>query len=191
MRKIETRIISGFPGVGKSEFFKNVKDLIVLDSDSSLFSWIKDSEGNNTKERDPEFPMNYMKHIKDNIGKADIILVSSHTNIREALKDNGIQYYLVYPSHPLKAEYLKRYADRGSDEKFIQFIDEHWHDFINEIELDTFPFNIKLWNHQYLGDLFKGIPVCRAYHELCSVKETNADEYPTICHNCTDSLDLI
>ena len=39
MNKKETRVISGFPGVGKT-YFKNITNLIVLDSDSSKFSWI-------------------------------------------------------------------------------------------------------------------------------------------------------
>ena len=38
----ETTIISGFPGVGKTEFFKDQKyhGGVCLDSDSSEFSWV-------------------------------------------------------------------------------------------------------------------------------------------------------
>lgn len=47
----KTKVISGFPGVGKSFNHYNTDDnLIVLDSDSSLFSW--ESEG----VRHPDFP---------------------------------------------------------------------------------------------------------------------------------------
>lgn len=34
----DTMVISGFPGIGKSYFFRKNKDKIVLDSDSSKFS---------------------------------------------------------------------------------------------------------------------------------------------------------
>lgn len=39
----ETTIISGFPGVGKTEFFKDQKyhGRVCLDSDSSEFSWMR------------------------------------------------------------------------------------------------------------------------------------------------------
>lgn len=179
-----TKIISGFPAVGKSQFVKDNQNLLVLDSDSSQFSWIKDSEGNNTKERNPEFPQCYIDHIKENIGQVDIILVSSHDVVRKALKDNNIEYYLVYPSKTLKEEYIERYIKRGNNEGFIKLVEANWDTWIEEIESEKFPFLIKLWEGQYLNDLFKDIPICRAYHELCSVKETNADEYPTLCHEC-------
>ena len=39
----KTIIISAFPGCGKTTMFKKEKELIVLDSDSSNFSWIKDN----------------------------------------------------------------------------------------------------------------------------------------------------
>ena len=55
-----TIIVSAFPCCGKTYYFENKKDLVVLDSDSSNFSWIKDENGNNTKERNPEFPNNYI-----------------------------------------------------------------------------------------------------------------------------------
>lgn len=65
----ETTIISGFPGIGKSYFFRNQEynNRTVLDSDSSEFSWVKDENGNNTKERNPDFPSNYIDHIKENM----------------------------------------------------------------------------------------------------------------------------
>lgn len=181
---LDTIIISGFPAVGKSQFVKDHKELIVLDSDSSNFSWIKDEQGNNTKVRNPEFPQCYISHIKENIGKVDIILVSSHDVVRKALYDSNIKYYLVYPSKTLKEEYMNRYVKRGNDYNFIKVVDNNWDKWIEDIENETFPFLIKLWENQYLNDLFNEIPVCKEYHELCSVKETNADEYPSICHRC-------
>jgi len=111
----KTLVISGFPGIGKSHFFRKNKDKVVLDSDSSKFSWIEKGI------RHPDFPNNYIKYIKENlayinplgVGKADIILVSSHKNVRDALVENDIPFTLVYPSRDIKEEYLQRYKDRG------------------------------------------------------------------------------
>ena len=42
---MSTKIISAFPGCGKTYFHNNNKNT-TLDSDSSHFSWIKDENGN-------------------------------------------------------------------------------------------------------------------------------------------------
>ncbi|MCH7928756.1 MAG: hypothetical protein IID03_12385, partial [Candidatus Dadabacteria bacterium] len=94
-----TLVISAFPATGKS-YFKNRVGKNVLDSDSSKFSWLKKGV------RHPDFPDNYIQHIKDNLGKVDIILVSSHKIVREALVKNGIQFVLMYPNRKLKYEYV-------------------------------------------------------------------------------------
>ena len=140
MKNQRTAIISAFPGCGKSYIFSNFngkeyngKKWNILDSDSSQFSWIKDENGNNTKERNPDFPNNYINHIKENIGKADIIFVSSHANVRQALDDAGLKYFVVFPEKGLKDTYLDRYKKRGNDENFIKFIDSMWDKFIDDI----------------------------------------------------------
>lgn len=145
-----TKVISGFPAVGKS-FLSSQSDLTVLDSDSSNFSWIQEGE------RHPDFPNNYIEHIKSNIGKVDYILVSSHDIVREALKDNNIRYTLVYPSAHLKDEYLERYRSRGNNEGFIKFIGSKWDEFITDIEKETFPHLTRLGSGQYLSDVMDNI----------------------------------
>ena len=86
---MRTKIISAFPGVGKTTYHKNNPDT-TLDSDSSSFSWIVDEHGNKT--RNPHFPQNYIDHIKQNIGKYKYIFVSSHKEVRDALLDNCILF---------------------------------------------------------------------------------------------------
>ena len=85
----KTMLVSAFPGCGKSHLFKNKGDKVILDSDSSTFD-------------KSEFPKNYIKHIKENIGKADVILISSHDVVRDALLVNGIKFTLVYPRLMIK-----------------------------------------------------------------------------------------
>lgn len=124
---IETKIISGFPGTGKSYYvnYGEGNDYMpqgfALDSDSSKFDKSK-------------FPQNYIKHIKENIGKAKIIFVSSHKEVRDALVENNIPFTLVYPNKTLKIEYIKRYIQRGSPDAFIDLIYENWNNWIEELQ---------------------------------------------------------
>jgi hypothetical protein len=130
---MSTKIISAFPGCGKTYFHNNNKNT-TLDSDSSHFSWIKDENGNNTKERNPNFPKNYIKHIQDNLGRYDFIFVSSHKEVRDALIDNNLFFYLFFPNKNRKEEFVERYKHRGSPEPFINLISNKWDEWILEIE---------------------------------------------------------
>jgi hypothetical protein len=138
--KKETLVISAFPGCGKSHLFRENKDKIVLDSDSSKFD-------------KSDFPNNYIEHIKKNIGKADIILVSSHKEVRDALVDNDIKFTLVYPDISIKDEYLQRYKDRNSPESFIKLLDDNWEIWIGEMNKQKGCKKIKLKKGEYLSDV--------------------------------------
>lgn len=154
---MDTTIISAFPGCGKSYYYnEHKKNRIILDSDSSDFSWTKDENGIKTKERNPDFPQNYIKHIQENIGKADIIFVSSHDNVRKALCENDIPYYLFYPSRDRKYEWLQRFVDRGNNQGFVDFISDNWDKFIDEIEAETYPIKVTLGKNEYI-DVLRGL----------------------------------
>ena len=129
-----TIVISAFPACGKSYTFNNFngKPFTMLDSDSSKYSWIYE-DGVKTDKRNPNFIEDYMTHIKENIGKVDVIFVSSHKEVRKALRDNNIKYFIIYPSLEMKDEMLRRMKERGNDEKFIQFQSEHFKEFVGDI----------------------------------------------------------
>lgn len=146
-----TKVISGFPAVGKSYLYNNNKGLKVLDSDSRKFSW--ESEG----VRHPDFPNNYIRHIKRNLGVVDVIFVSSHKVVREALELNGIDYTVVYPNISLKGEYISRYINRGNDDNFIEFLNNNWEEFIKDIENERFPVKVELQEGQYMKDVLEHI----------------------------------
>lgn len=132
------RIISGFPGIGKSVLASQNEGF--LDSDSMSFSWQKDAQGNLMKDhlghaiRNPHFPGNYIEHIKDVIPKSSVIFVSSHKDVRDALVAHGIPFTLVYPHQDLVDEYVERYQKRGSPESFIDFIKSNWTNFMSELD---------------------------------------------------------
>lgn len=142
-----TQVIVGFPGVGKSVLSENAQTLNVSDSDSSLFSWIEPGV------RHPEFPDNYIAHIKEMMKTKDYVFVSSHNVVREALNKEQIPYTIVYPDKSLKEEYLERYRNRGSFKAFINLMEYNFEGFIDELEAETYPVLHKLGSNEYLGDL--------------------------------------
>ena len=138
-KKRITLVVSAYPASGKTYSYKKYKrthpngnNLIILDSDSSKFSWIY-NDGIKTDKRNPNFIQDYINHIKENIGKVDIIFVSSHKEVRQALRDNNIKYFMVYPMFDMKDEFIKRMKERENSEKFIEFQKEHFEKFIEEI----------------------------------------------------------
>lgn len=174
---MSAKIISAFPACGKSTYYKDWSQYSpenvwriknngeqvyqhfnpeipcgekILDSDSSLFSWIYDENGNKTDKRNPEFPNNYIQHIKDHMETEDIIFVSSHKSVRDALKEAGIPYVLIYPRKDMKEEWIRRFKNRGNDEAFIKFQDEHWDEFIDDMENETYPEKVVL-SYQYMN----------------------------------------
>lgn len=122
VRRRETLIVSAFPGTGKSFIYDMHivnPDFLVLDSDSSGFD-------------KAHFPANYMRHIRENIGRVDVIFVSSHAAVRKALCVEELNFILAYPAMELKSEYLRRYTDRGSPPAFVDLLNKNWETWVQE-----------------------------------------------------------
>ena len=136
-------IISAFPGTGKSFYYEEHKydsNRKVLDSDSSKF---------NKK----HFPANYIRQIKKNI-KFEVIFVSSHKEVRDALVKNNMWFILVYPDKSLKDEYINRFKERGSPESFIKLISNNWDNWIDEMKNQTNCLHIVLKDGEYISNNF-------------------------------------
>ncbi|MGL5715735.1 MAG: hypothetical protein ACRCX2_22120 [Paraclostridium sp.] len=156
-------IIAGFPGVGKTEFMKRaiMKGYTVSDSDSSQYSWKKDAQGRNTKERHPDFPHNYMSHIEElyNSGEVDYILVSTHSEVISALWKKAFPYTILYPSLQMKEEMLERYRQRKSPQGFIDLMEANYENFVQQILDRPKSFGVtftELESGQYLSTLILG-----------------------------------
>ncbi len=139
-KNYQTLLISAFPGCGKSYLFNHPDGLKILDSDSSKF------DKNN-------FPENYIQHIKENIDKADIILISSHEDVRKALVENNLSFLLVFPKINLKNEYLKRYEERGSPESFIKLLNNNWDNWITDCDNQDKCLKYQLSKGEFLSDI--------------------------------------
>lgn len=138
----DTLIVSAFPGCGKTYFYNQMKDsgLNVIDSDSSTFD-------------KADFPDNYIEHIENNIGKQDIILVSSHKEVRDAMNEVGIEFVLAFPHINLKTQYIERYKERGSNEAFIKLIDDNWFEWISPLTQQKGAFPYALESNEYLSNI--------------------------------------
>ncbi len=162
----ETLIISAFPACGKTYAAKYLSErgVDVLDSDSSKFNWITDENGN--KVRNPRFVEEYISHIKENIGKVDLILVSSHETVRLALQENHIGYIFVCPDVNLKEQWIGRCFLRGNTPEFCGNLAEHWEEWINKKVGSSEKREVlsNIWGDVYLLELLDTI-AGEAFHD--------------------------
>lgn len=120
-------VVCGFPGVGKSTAFRQLNSEKVFDSDSSNFNE-KDNPNN-------PFPSNYITYIKDKmLIDGAVIFVSTHEAVRSALIENRVSFFLVYPDSSCKAEYIQRYADRGSPQAFLDLLETYFSEWVQECD---------------------------------------------------------
>lgn len=158
-------VISAFPCCGKSYATKNLTQYKISDLDSSQFAWIRrkrtEEELENMKEdwdkephllpgsamieqyrdreiqvRNSNFIADYIAAIKERIdAKDDIIFVSTHLEVRQALTDNKISFMTIYPHKDTKVrdEWLGRMFVRGSSVSYMQFQLDHWEEFTTNI----------------------------------------------------------
>lgn len=122
--KNTTYIISAFPGCGKTHTAHQLKDKYnVIDMESSFFPR-------------ENFPFNYVESIIDNIGKYDIIFISSHEQVRKLLAERNVDYYLYYPSLDRKTEMLELYKERGNTDSFVELMNNHFETFYDSVNTD-------------------------------------------------------
>lgn len=194
MTELKATIISGFPGVGKSYAIDSLtmKGLKVSDSDSSLYSWVYDDDGNKTDVRNPNFVEDYLNHIITAAKTNDIVFVSTHKEIRTKLKEEGIEFYTVAPRADLKDEYLMRYVDRGSPAGLIRGIIENWDSLISDVKDTAYSgLYIELKENEYLLDGFAFDP----YKELDKIGLTGTSQISVACakeilYFCLDEGDI-
>ncbi len=174
-----TTVISAFPGTGKSYIYKHQKELGItcIDSDSSYFHWTVNTP--RTKIKNPNFPTNYIDHIKENLGKYDIIFISSHEDVRREVAKAGIEYTVVYPTESLKNEYIGRYYNRGNSDDFIKTLDHFFDEWIKSCRNDkNAKIHVELTHHtEYLSDvIFRLNSLHSAKLELSSLYGTTCRE---------------
>jgi hypothetical protein len=62
--------------------------------------------------------------------KYEYIFVSTHEEVREALLDNCIFFYVIYPDCVDKEKYIERFKKRGNTTDFVKLLDEKWDEWL-------------------------------------------------------------
>ena len=121
-----TIVICSFPCMGKTEFANSHDDCKYLNSD--IFFTTMDGKINK------DFPGNYIAKIKWHLvnNRWRYLFVSSHKDVRDAMKRNKIKFTLLYPSKDRLEEVLKICDERGESPFKKELIKEHWDTWITE-----------------------------------------------------------
>lgn len=153
------KIISAFPGIGKTTLVQTNKNYI--DLESSDYKWIDIDKELSIEERkgtakttNPDFPENYIKKIIELTDMGFNVLISSHKEVREALQARGIKYTIVLPSLDMKEEMINRYLSRGNQESFVNLLKTNYEKFVEDLSMDSNE-KVVLKLGQYLSDLVK------------------------------------
>lgn len=145
------RLIAAFPATGKTHLAKASEG--VVDSDSSHFSW--KWLGPEDRERHPDWPGNYIAHIKSELADGRTVLVSTHQEVRDALVAAGLWFVLVFPAADLQAEYRKRMAERGSPSWLVEKVIGMWDEMQAQMRGQAGCDYLILGPGRYLGDVFR------------------------------------
>lgn len=133
---IPTKVVSGFPAIGKSFIAKKFPTM-VRDLESSDYHWNKELEEGNVKVVKDDWPNNYISDIKalDKSGMYKNIMVSSHELIRRKMAEAGIKYTNVFPENTpaMKKLILERCRIRHNTDEFIENLDKNWDSYIDSL----------------------------------------------------------
>jgi phosphopantetheine adenylyltransferase len=148
---MKTNIIAAFPGTGKSYLVRNNKlDRKVVDLDSNAYTQGHDSHGNVASKA---FPGNYIQAIKKQIDRTDVLLISIHSEVLDALRKEQIKFTVVYPETELKSEYINRFQQRQDPSEFIELFNKNWQAILERLQNQKGCKHVVLSSGQHLADL--------------------------------------
>jgi len=151
---MKTKIISAFPGTGKTYFQALNSNKKIVDLDSNDFTG---GYSRNGKVLLGRFPSNYIQAVNERIGKSDILLISIHQEVRDMLSYSSINFMLIYPKRELKEEYLQRFRKRGDSEQFIELFSKNWDAILEQLELKKNCRHVVLGSGEYITGLLAGL----------------------------------
>lgn len=136
--RIPTVVVSAFPCLGKTTAAARFPRLF-RDLEYSDYHWIIDETGSKTK--NPLWPQNYIEAIKNlsTSGMYKTVFVSSHDEIRKAMKEAGVKYTNVFPQDTpeMKRVYMERLKARDPKSPLVPLLDENYSSFIENMREDT------------------------------------------------------
>ena len=133
------RVISAFPGTGKSSLCAQNRAFIDLD----------------LPELKNDAPQ-YIERIRQALEiPGAIVMVPTRLNLRLGMHREGIEFALFYPSFDLMADYYRRFVNRGSSEEFRNKITQMWDVYLTTILNDRTEHKVEMQQSQaYLSDYF-------------------------------------
>lgn len=156
-----SRIIVGFPGVGKS----SLKEMGWIDLRSDCF-WIGDED---KKIRPEGWYESFCNVAIDLSNQGYDVLVPSHEAIRRYLKSHNQAYTVIYPDPRLKEDWIKklkeRYESNPNRETLSAYeaVRDHWDDFMEDLSGEESSLVIKNMNyslHDMIDNGYKYIKLC-------------------------------
>lgn len=124
-----TRIIAGFPTIGKTSFHKEYPETTV-DLDLSMrghFDISKEKMKN-------LFYREYIEELKGYIGSKTFIFVPAYPTVLNLMDKHCLHYTLLFPTSPsnkTKNIYLERMINRDNCQVFQEFFISVWEDWYN------------------------------------------------------------
>lgn len=129
-------IILGFAGIGKTYCGRKYQNILDFDYLFYKYGYSKQAmQGKNFEELkgqvegrsfNPLWPENFMSELTKNIQKYDVILIPANDEIISYLEKAKLDYILCYPSIESKSVYMKRYLERGTNQKWIEKMDRNF-----------------------------------------------------------------
>lgn len=132
------KVISGFPGIGKTWLGQNKLNCIDLDS---------------SRWKDHDEYMFIIERIWLNLSDDSYLLVSSHIDVRERLIERGIAFYFVLPEPDLGEEYRRRYVSRGTPQSLVDLIMDNWESWTEDPLDDALQRVVRLGSGSHLLDI--------------------------------------
>ncbi len=148
LKKKKGIIISGFAGIGKTNF-QNYVPYYEKNSfyDLSSSSFRKDEGWEDV----------YIDCAEAFCEKYDFVFVSAHQSVLEKMKERKCNFYVVYPRKHCRDEYKERFEKRGSSPEYIAKFMMRWNEFVDKIDNFDYDKKIQLRTGQYLSDVVSRI----------------------------------
>lgn len=126
----ESLLVASFACMGKTTFARENPSL-ALDIESIHYSRIyKDKHPDDEVAKgqvdwgdNPDYPMNYVQDVMDNLGKYKVIFLTGGKDILSELDKNNVAYSILYPGPNRKSKVLADARSRGNDEDFVALLD--------------------------------------------------------------------
>jgi len=116
-------IIAGFGAIGKTTIGNKYNN--VIDLDHASFKWLneitEESKGT-ARYKNPEWPSNYYKALKQAQKEYDIILTSMPWFLIDYYEENNLNYHIVFPETNYIKIIKKRCYGRGNNKPFTDSV---------------------------------------------------------------------